>query len=895
MNDPQQTPAPHAARAATWRRYLRFWGPRAEADVDDEFAFHVDMRAREYMERGMSPTDARRAATRRLGDLAGARAECIAITARRERRMTRAQLVDAFVHDVQFAWRTLRRHTGWTIVAVTTLALGIGANTAVFSVVNTLMLHPLPYPNADRIAFIYQEPTTGNSTGMRVTVTPPASLVRAWRENARSFESIEAYTSSDWALQTSDGTPASVQTASVLPSFGAFVGARPIIGREFTAADIADGGRVVLLSEPFWRSRYASDRGIIGKPIVLDNQPYTVIGVMPAVYRLPRLTDAVSNVWLPLDLRNESMGLWVMGRLRPGIRMADAARELDSVFARSSPKSGTKSGGRMDFNVKLTSPRDLVSFRQSLLLLSGAVALVLLIACGNVAHLLLAKTASRQRELAIRAALGASRLRLVRQLLTESLILAVAGCVGGIVVGWAGLHLLVAMRPDSLPELAEARIDGMTLLVTAGLATMTGLAVGVLGALQSVRLAAHDALKAGATSVSQSRRQRRVRSLLVVSEMALSTVLLVGATLLVRSIVHLQTLDPGFDPSRLYALRINLPEARYKTPAARTAFLSDVSARVRRVPGVVGATVAAGAPPSRSFFIGALQVEGEAPPPDGTTSFVDYNGVEPDYFRMMGMRLIEGSTITDTTKAASQALVNEGFAKKYWPGKSALGHRIRVVYKGQGDWRTIVGVAADALTGGLTGDATRPMLYTPAMDLFQPALIVRTVPGTDPMPAIRALVREADAALQPPDVTNIEDAMSRTVAGPRFTMVLLVAFTLLALLLAAVGLYGVMAYAVAQQTREIGIRIALGATRSAIAKSVLSRGVLMASIGALVGALGARWGSKLLEHMLYGVARTDAASFAIGVTVLIVTAVVACLVPMRRAVSVDPLVSIRAD
>jgi predicted permease len=895
MNEPRETSAPNAARAATWRRYLRFWGPRAEADVDDELAFHIDMRARDYVERGMTEPDARRAATRRLGDLATARAECIVITARRERRMTRAQLIDAFVQDVHFAWRTLRRQKGWTTVAVITLALGIGANTAVFSVVNTLFLHPLPYPNADRIAFIYEEPSQGNNTGMRVMVTPPTTLVRTWRETSRSFEAIEAYTSSDRAMRTTDGTPASVPTASVLPSFGKFVGAHAIIGREFTTDDIANGGRVVLLSEPFWRSRYGGDRGVIGKGITLDNQPYTVIGVMPMAYRLPRLTDAVSDVWLPLDLRDEGLGLSVIGRLRPNVTMADATRELDALYARSSAKAATKGGFMKDFRVKLTSPREMVSFRQSLLLLSAAVALVLLIACGNVAHLLLARTASRQRELAIRGALGASRLRLVRQLLTESLILAAAGCVGGVIVGWAGLHLLVALRPASLPELAEARVDGMTLLVTAAIAAVTGLAVGMLGAFQSARFAAHDALKAGATSVSQSRRQRRVRSSLVVSEMALSTVLLVGATLLVRSIIHLQTTDPGFNPSRLYALQIGLPESRYKTPTSRTVFLSELSDRIRRIPGVTASTVAAGAPPSRSFMIGALQIEGDPAPPAGTTSFVDYNGVEPDYFKMMGIRLVEGTTITDTTKATSQALVNEGFARKYWPGKSALGHRIRVLYMGQGDWRTIVGVAGDALTSGLTGDASRPMLYTPAMDLFQPVLLIRTAAGADPMPVVRAVVLQADAALPPPNVTNVEDAMTRSVSGPRFTMMLLVVFTLLALVLAAVGLYGVMAYAVAQQTREIGIRIALGATPGAIAKAVLSRGVIMAAVGAVIGAIGARWGSKLLEHMLYGVTRTDAASFTIGVLVLIVTAVLACLVPMRRAVAVDPLIAIRAD
>ena len=892
MYDPAEAPAPHAARAATWRRYLRFFGPRAEADVDDELAFHIDMRAQEYMARGMAPDDARRAATRRLGDLAAARAECIAITTRRERRMTRAQIVDAFLHDVKFAWRTLGRQKGWTAVAVITLALGIGANTAVFSVVNTLLLHPLPYPNANRVTFVFMEPTQGNNTGVSVMVLPEMRVIREWKENARSFESLEPYMSDDRSLRTSDGVPASVHVASVLPSFSDFTGARPTIGRVFTSRDIAEGGRVAILSEPFWRGRYGGDRAIIGKPVVLDRQPYTVIGVMPERYRLPHL-DETSDIWLPLDLRNDSVAVQIIGRLRPNVTPAAAGRELQGILDRASRKTA-ESAKASDFRIKLASPSELVSFRQSLLLLSAAVGLVLLIACGNVAHLLLARMASRQRELAIRAAMGASRLRLVRQLLTESLMLSTAGCVGGIVVGWLGLRALVAMRPDSLSELAEARMDGTTLLATAGLAAMTGIVVGVLGTLQSARFSANDALKAGAVSVSQSRRQRRLRSVLVMSEMAISTVLLVGATLLVRSIVHLQAIDPGFNAERLYGLHLNI-QRHYPTPEARRAFLTDLTERMRRVPGVEAVTVAAGAPPSRSFLLGALQIEGDPPPPEGTTSFIDYNGIEPGYFRMMGMRLIEGSTITDTSKAAAQAVVNAGFAKKYWPGRSALGHRIRVVYKGQGEWRTIVGVVSDALTSGLTGEASRPMLYMATPQLFQSAVLLRAAPDADPIPAIRALIAEADPRLGPPNVTNVESAMARSVARPRFTMALLVVFTVLALVLAAVGLYGVMAYAVAQQTREIGIRIALGATRPTIARAVLRRGVYMACAGAVVGVLGARWATRLLENMLYGVTRTDAASFAIGVLVLIATAVLACLVPVRRAVSVDPLVAIRAE
>ena len=893
MDDPQQTPAPNAQRAATWRRYLRFWGPRAEADVDDELAFHLSMRERDYMARGMSETDARRAATRRLGDLAQARVECIAITSRRERRMTRAQVVDAFVHDLKFAWRTLGRQKGWTAVAVITLALGIGANTAVFSVVNTLLLHPLPYPNADRVAFVYLEPARGNNTGMSVMVMPGMQVVRAWKENARSFEAFEPYMDEDRSLRTTDGPPASVNVASVLPSFGEFTGTKPTIGRMFTSRDITDGARVALLSEPVWRGRYGSDPGIIGKSIVLDNQPYSVIGVMPVGYRLPQIEGNVSDVWLPLDLRNDSIGVRMVGRLRPNVTMAAAKRELDAIYARSSGEK-TKSVETSDFAVKLTPPSELVSFRQSLLLLSVAVALVLLIACGNVAHLLLAKTAARQRELAIRAAMGASRVRIVRQLLTETLMLAAAGCLGGILVGWLGLRALLAIRPDSLAELAEARMDGTALLVTAGLAALTGIVVGVLGTLQTARFSANDALKAGALSVSQSRRQRRLRSVLVVSEMAVSTVLLVGATLLIRSIVHLQNVDPGFDTSRLYAVQLPL-RREYPTSEARQAFLAEVTARMRRVSGVEGLTISTAVPPWRSFLIGALQIEGDPLPPAGTTSFVDYNRIEPDYFRFMGIRLIEGSTITDTSKAAGQVVVNAGFARKYWPQGSAVGRRLRVVYNGQGDWKTIVGVVTDALTSGLTGDASRPLMYVAAADAYERAVLVRVAPDADPIPSLRTLVAQADPRLPSVTVTNVESVMQRSIARPRFTMTLLVTFTALALVLAAVGLYGVMAYAVAQQTREIGIRIALGATRSAIASSVLRRGVLMAAAGAVVGALGARWASKLLESMLYGVGRTDPISFTIGVAVLLTTALAACLVPVRRAVAVDPLTSIRAD
>ena len=882
--------APQARRAATWRRYLRFWGPRAEADVDDELRFHIEMRVRDYIAQGMPEDEARAATARRLGDLATNRAECLTITTRRQRRMTRAQLIDAIGQDAHFAVRTLGRQKGWTAVAILTLALGIGANTAVFSVVNSLLLHPLPYPHADRVAILFQEPTQGNQTGMNVMVSPRPELIRAWREGAHLSESVEGFTSSDMTLVPSRGEAATVHTASINASLARFTDQHPLIGRVFTDADIKDG-HTALLSEGIWRSRFGSSSSVLGTPLMLDGSSYTIVGVMPSTFRLPPLFQQSTDIWLPLDTHNDKIGISAMVRLRPGVERGAAQRELDSIGARLDGQRGN----RVRFRTKLVPPAEMVSFRESLLLLTGAVALVLLIACANVAHLLLARAATRQRELAIRAALGAGTGRLVRQLLTESSVLAAAGCVGGVVVGWVGLKTLIALRPAALSNLDSARMDTTTLLVAIGLGVVTGLLFGVVGAIQSARHSTHEALKASTLSTSHSRRQQRLRGLLVVSEIALSTTLLVGASLLVRSVVRLQTMDPGFDPRGLYGMNVILPEKSYATPAAKQSFYAELTARTRAVPGVESAMMAEGAPPSRSFLIGALQLEGEAPPKPGTTAFISYNGVEPDYFRLMGIRILQGTSFSDTTEKSTEVMVNEGFARKFWPGENVVGRRLRVVFNGKGDWMTIIGVAADAYTSGLTSQANDPLLYVPFHGQYQPALIVRATPGTNAIATVRSIIPAIDRHLPPPSVTNVEDAMLESIASPRFTMLLLAVFTVLALVLAAVGLYGVLAYAVAQRTREIGIRIALGATRRAIARAIMGQGALLAVCGIVIGLGGAYWATKFIDKMLYGVPRGDPYSFAAGAVLLFATAMAACLVPMRRAVAVDPLIAMRAE
>jgi putative ABC transport system permease protein len=886
-----RTPADDASGAPKWRRYLRFFGFRGVADLDDELRFHIEMRVRDYMARGMSEPEARAATTQRLGDLATARDACVTITTRRQRRMTRTQIADAFAQDVRFAFRSLGRQKGWAAVAVVTLALGIGANSAMFSVVNHLLLNPLPYPDADRIVAVFQEPSEGNNTGVTVTITPMGRLVAAWRNTARSFESIEPYKTTDVTLQR-PGEPARVaHTAAILPSFATFAGQRPLVGRVFTEAEAKGEASVVMLSEGMWRSQYGAKGDVVGTTISVNEKPMTIVGVMPGVFRLPRTSDGDMDLWLPLDLvRSDDDGLHAIARLRPGVTREAATKELDAIALRTEPDRATA----LRFKAKVAGPAELVRFQDSIIMLTVAVALVLLIACANVAHLLLARASTRQREMAIRAALGAGGGRLFRQLLTESMILSTTGCIGGLVIGWAGLRMLVAARPESLSELAAARMDGTTVMVTAVIAIATGLLFGLIGAVQASRHSTHDALKSDTLGASGGRKRGGARRLLVVTEMALCTMLLVGAALLLRSVRHLQQRDAGFDARGLYALEVELPQDRYQL-AARAGFFNELAERARAIPGVHAVTQASAGPPSMSFLLGALQLEGQPDPARDITELIPYNGVGPEYFAVMGIRLIQGTTFTDTSTAAAQAIVNEGFARKHWPNTTPIGRRVRVVYNGQGEWRTIVGVARNTLTQGLTHDASDPLLYMPSSDMFRPTLLVRTAGDATVMQVLGQLVSNLDSKLPPPQMTSVELAMHKSIARPRFTMFLLLVFTIVAVGLAAVGLYGVMAYTVAQRTREIGIRMALGASRRVVARSVLSQGLVLAGLGALLGLIAARGSAKLLGTMLYGVQQTDPASFALSAVLLVVVAVTACLVPMRRALRVDPVIAMRSD
>ncbi len=861
---------------------------RWQLEVEDEIKLHLTLRAEQLMARGVNANDAYDEAVRKFGPLGESRARLIDAARHRERRMQRTEFAGDFAQDVRFALRTLGRQKIWTAITVITLALGIGATTAVFSVVSTLLLHAIPYPNADRVVYVNQQPNSGNNTGISVTITPGAAVVRSWREGSRSFEDLEPAIMSPRTLKTTSGEPSIVMTGAVLPSFPTFAGERPILGRMFTTTDIVEGGRVVVLGEGFWRQRLASDAQVLGKTLTIGDSAYTVVGVMPAALRFGSPGRRPTDAWMPMDLRNDKLGAALIGRLRPGVSMNTARVELDSIYART---AGFTSG-KAPFNTVISAPGERVQFRASLLLLTGAVALVLLVACANVAHLLLARTATRRRELAIRAALGAGRGRILRQLLTESFLLSIAGMAGGVFVGWAGLRALIAMRPSSHNELQAAHLDTTTLLLAIGVSIASGIAFGVVGALQSARTSTHDSLKNGALSASAGRRHARVRSLLVVSEMALSAMLIVGAALVVRSLQRLQATDLGFDPVRLYTLYPTFG-ARTKTPESRAQFMSDYSARIRATPGVRSAVLVETGPGSRSFSVGRLELDGETPPPATSSSFIDVNHVDPAYFATMGIKLVSGATFSDTTAQSREVIVNEGFARKHWPANNALGHRVRIARKNDEPWLTIVGVARNALTSGPGSESTTPMLYLPPGGELLEAIVVRAPGDAKSLTPIAGVGRDLGAKIV--TVDGVEAFIDRSVSEPRFVMLVMTVFGALGLALASIGLYGVMAYTVAQETREIGIRVALGASRADIVRRVLIRGTALAIVGALVGLCVATWGTRLIENQLYGVERLDPSSFVAGAVVLIGAALLACIVPSRRALAVDPMTAIRAE
>jgi predicted permease len=876
-----------ARSVPAWRRYLRFWGPRRKADLDDELAFHLDMRAEHLETRGLTREEARRAALDRFGPFDAVHRDCLGVIQRQEGRIRRAVFLDALEQDLRFAARMIVRQPAWTAVAVMTLALGIGASTAVFSVVDSLLIHPLAYRDADRVVNAWM-----SDSASKVLLAIDEREASRWRDRATTIESLALFTTSQLTL-SDDGEPTAVAVASIGPDFFSFTGLPARLGRSFTTTDTMIGSLpVMMLSERLWRARYGAASDVIGRPIHLGTKIYRVIGVADDRMRLPRPTYARPDIWLPQQ-GERTMGGSAVLRLKRGVDIATATRELQSIVRSDAGQESSRS------LVRLQRPDEQITFRSSLYVLAVAVALLMLVACANVAHLLLARSVTRDRELAVRAALGAGRSRILRQLLTESLALTVFGSAFGIAFSIGGVKALVAFRPASLTPLDLTEIGGRAVLLAAVLSVSAGIAFALIAAAHAFARTTRNALSASGLASRDHARSYRLRGLLVVGEMALSAMLLIGATLVIRGVIRLQHIDRGFDARNLYSITVRPPRARYPNPADRRALVELIAARARTIPGVVGVTTANGSPAQPAGLMIA-DVEGEG----GNHlrlagGYVYQSVVSPDFFSVSGIALTDGQPFGPGAGDRREVIVSDGLADRLWPGRSAIGRRMRFVNGGGSrniePWATIVAVAANIPVNGLTEDTRAPVVYSaPDRDWVPGTIIVRGRPGSKLTSELHAIVPSLDRTLVAPTVITGEALMLNSIASQRFMMTLLGAFASATLALAVIGLFGIISYAVVQRRREIGIRLALGATPTAIGRRIIGGALGLSAIGLMTGTLLGSWATNLVEHSVFGMTGADLPSVLATASILLAAAIAGSVVPVLRAMRIDPVEAMRS-
>jgi putative ABC transport system permease protein len=798
------------------------------------------------------------------------------------------------IQDLKYSARMLTKNPGFTAVAVLTLALGIGANTAIFSVVNAILLRPLPYKDPGQLVQIWE---TNPLRGFPEFPASPPNFFD-WRDQNHSFSQISAVQYDDYNL-TGAGAPIRVFGIDVTPNIFALLGAKPELGRVFTETeDDPKNSKVAMIGHSLWQTQFGSDPSIIGRTIVLDAKSYTVVGVMPASFRYP---EADTQIWSPLILPEDSKTargahwLSVVARLKPGISFDQAQAEMQTIAGRL---ENQYPASNKDWNVFLRPLRKEVigNIQTALLVLLGAVGLVLLIACSNVANLQLARTSARRREIAIRAALGAGRRRIVRQLITESLLLAVVGSALGLLLAWWGTAALLKLDTEGIPRQSEIGIDGSVLLFTAGVAFITSLLFGLVPAMQSASLDLTTTLKEGTGSRGSS--AGRFRQILVVSEVALAMVLLVGGGLLVRSFTRLLNVSPGFNPENILTFRVQLPDAKYPKKEDNQAFFRELFARVGALPGVesVGSTLSL--PLTNNASNLQFRLDGQAQDPGTKPSSAQYNIVSPDYFRTMGIPVLRGRVFTaaDTNDSQPVLVINQAMARRFWPDTDPIGQRI-VVSDRQSAPREIVGVIGDIRQTALD-KAANPEMYT---CLFQKgvgsaSLVVRSkMAPLSLTSAVTEQVHSLDKDLPVQGVLSMEEVIGTSVGSRRFSTYLFTLFSLLALVLATVGIYGVMSYNVAQGTREIGIRMAIGARPLDVLKLVLGAGMRQVLLGAAIGIVGALLLTRFLASLLYGVTAYDPVTFAGVVILLAGVALAACYIPARRAMRVDPMIALRYE
>jgi len=892
------------SRVRSWLR-ATVGRSRMENEMDAELRFHVEAYAEDLIRRGVPRQEALRRARLEFGGIENAKEEC--------REARGVHFAETLLQDLRYGARTMLRSPGFTITAVLALALGIGANTAIFSVVNAVLLRPMPFEQPDRLLQVWHTPPQKSFPGMPTFAVSPANFLD-WRDQNHSFDGMSAYGFGRYTL-TGTGHPEAIRMVAATVGLFSILHAQPLLGRGFLDGEDEPGHEhVVVLSYGIWRSHFAGNPDVVGKNIQLNGQAFAVVGVMGPEFDFPIFSDqdARAQMWKPLAWTDQERAIRgdhnyaVIARLKAGVTLRQAQAELDAISNRLAQEYPNDNKGWGAIAIPLRD--DLVGdVRPALLILLGAVALVLLIACANVANLMLARALSRRKEVAVRTALGATRRRLLQQALSETLLLAFAGGALGLVFAHFGLLVIVKFLAQRLPRSSEIALDGWVLAFTLGISLLTGFAAGLLPALRMAKADLNQALKQGLGRTAADSGGSRTRNVLVVSEVALSLMLLIGAGLLIRSLWVLHNVNPGFDPSRVVTMAVSLPTGKFVQPAQQISYFGRVLDRVRTLPGVQSAGLIDSLPLSDDGSHQPISIEGRPAAAMADLPEVEVRLISPGYLSSMHIPLLSGRDIDDSDAAGrpGAVLISESMAKFFWPNEDPIGKRL-TLYFFPGLTREVVGVVADVKISAMNETQPAPTLYYPLAQMsaargenwnsFGMNLTVRTnAAPLSAVPAITNSVREIDAEVPLLNIRTMDDSVSASLSPARFTMLLLGAFAGLALLLAVVGIYSVMSYSVSRRTNEIGIRVALGASRGNVLLLVVRQALLLALLGSVIGIVGALALSRLMASQLYGVQPTDPITFVTVAALLMIVSLAASYLPARRAMRVEPMAALRYE
>ena len=866
-----------------------------QAQLEQEIQSHLQMAASDRMERGESAERAQQAARREFGN--------VTLVQQVTRDQWGWRWLEELLQDLRYGARMLRKIPGFTLVAVLTLALGIGANTAIFSVVYTVLVKNLPYPQADRLVMVYEDVRLPNYQNSKNEPSP--GNFSDWANQNRVFANMAAYRNRSFNL-TGDGEPIRVEGELVTSEFFTTLDINPVLGRVFAPEEDRPGNsHVVVISDTLWRNRFGSSAQILGKKILLDGDSYTIVGVMPPGFHFPDFDD---QLWAPMgmspaELNNRgSHFLLAFARLKPGISLARAQTQMKFLAKHLTELYPATNTGQtvnvVSLQEDITGP-----VRPALLVLMAAAGLILFIVCANMANLLLARASVRQREIALRLALGAGQSRIARQLLTESILLALLGCSLGLLLARWCVAALRVLAASNLPRAEEFALNGPVLIFSAALSILAGIAFGVGPALQAPRGSVHETLKSGARE-SPAGSRLRMRSLLVILETAFGAIVVIGAGLLLRSFLRIEQAPLGFEPQGVLTFRVIPRGERYAQLPQRLAFYRQVLQRIEAQPGVESAAAVSFIPLTLARGSKGFTIEGRAPTAPGQIPMAGYDIVTPEYFTTMRIHLLQGRDFSwsDAPQTQPVVMINEAMVKAYWPNQDPLGKHLR--QGGPGDhefpWLTITGIVADVREFDPV-TAPRPTMYFPVAQFADPAAILRdwVVRAKDDPRTLaahaRAAVWDVDKDLPVTRIRTMEEVRSMSVVSPRLNLLLFGLFAALALVLASVGIYGVTAYSVAQRTREIGVRIALGAGRQDVLHLVVGQAARLALFGVLLGLLAAFALARLMTSMMYGVSSADPLTFVSVAFLLMFGALAACYLPARRAMRVDPIVALRYE